>query len=136
MAITYSPKAIYRTAAQRLRILDTTAVTFTKARATEAAASLAYYTFFSIFPLMLVFILVGSYFLDQQSMLMRVTQAVQNVLPISQQFIVLNLQQVLKQRTAVGLLVLASLLWSASNMFNNLARDINMAWPEARIRNF
>src|SRR5512142_2591071 len=136
MATTYSVKNAFESAAQRLGVLDTSAVTFTKSRATEAAASLAYYTFFSIFPLMLVLILIGSYFLDRQSMLQRVTTAVQGILPISQQFIVQNLQQVLKQRTAVGIFVLVSLLWSASGMFNNLAYDINMAWPEAKQRNF
>src|SRR5512138_3442338 len=121
---------------ERLGVFDTTAVTFTKSRATQAAASLAYYTFFSIFPLMLLLILIGSYFLDRQSVLQRVTQLVQSALPISQQFIVQNLQQVLKQRTAVGIFVLISLLWSASNMFTNLAYEINSAWPEARRRSF
>lgn len=121
---------------ERLGVLDTSAVTFTKSRATQGAAALAYYTFFSIFPLMLLLILIGSYFLDRQSVLQRVTQLVQSALPISQQFIVQNLQQVLKQRTAVGIFVLVSLLWSASNMFGNLAYHINLAWPEAKERNF
>ncbi len=103
MATTYSARNAYQSSRERLRVLDTTAIT---------------------------------YFLDRQSMLQRVTQAVQAVLPISQQFIVQNLQQVLKQRTAVGIFVLVSLLWSASNMFNNLAYEINMAWPEAKERNF
>ncbi len=129
-------KGFFQTTKRRLQLLDTTAITFTKSRATQSAASLAYYTFFSIFPLMLLFILGGSYFLDRQSVYLRVTQAVQSVLPISQQFIATNLQQVLKQRAAVGVFVLVSLLWSASNVFNNLAYDINMAWPEARARNF
>ena len=136
MATPYSPKQAFQSASRRFHVLDTSAVTFTKSRATHAAASLAYYTFFSIFPLMLVLILGGSYFLDRQSMLQRVTQAVQSVVPISQQFIVQNLQQVLKQRAAVGIFVLVSLLWSASNMFNNLAYEINRAWPGAKQRNF
>jgi membrane protein len=136
MTITSPTRRIFHSASERLRVLDNTAVSFTKGRAVHGAASLAYYTFFSIFPLMLLFILAGSYFLDRQSMLQRVTQAVQNVLPISQQFIIQNLQQVLKQRAAVGIFVLVSLLWSASSMFNNLAYEINNAWPEARERNF
>src|SRR5512138_1781096 len=106
---------------RRLGVFDETAITFSKTRATQAAASLAYYTFFSIFPLMLLLILIGSYFLDRQSVMQRVTQAVQSALPVSQTFIVQNLQQVLKQRTAVGIFVLISLLWSASNLFTNLA---------------
>ena len=136
MAITDSARHAYRSAAERLGVLNTSAVTFTRCRAAQSAASLAYYAFFSIFPLMLLLILAGSYFLDRQSVVQRVTEAVQSALPVSQQFIVQNLQQVLKQRTAVGIFVLASLLWSASNVFNNLAYDVNEAWPEARERGF
>jgi membrane protein len=127
---------VHHSLRERLGVFDTTAVTFTKSRATQAAASLAYYTFFSIFPLMLLLVLVGSYFIDRQSVMQRVTQLVQSALPISQQFIVQNLQQVLKQRTGVGIFVLVSLLWSASNMFGNLAYHINQAWPEAKERGF
>ena len=119
---------------KRLGVFDETAITFAKSRATQAAASLAYYTFFSIFPLMLLLILIGSFFLDRQNMLQRVTQLVQGVLPVPQQFITQNLQQVLTARAAVGIFVLVSLLWSASSMFNNLAYEINKAWPEARAR--
>ncbi|MGE5073787.1 MAG: YihY/virulence factor BrkB family protein [Anaerolineae bacterium] len=136
MAAITSAKEFFHTASERLGVLDTTAVTFTKTRATQAAASLAYYTFFSIFPLMLLLVLVGSFFLDRQVMVQGVTQAIQSALPVSQQFITNNLMQVLQQRTAVGIFVLISLLWSASNMFNNLAFEINQAWPEARRRNF
>ncbi len=136
MATTESTGDVRPSLRERLGVLDTSAVTFTRSRATQAAASLAYYTFFSIFPLMLLLILVGSFFLDRQSVMQWVTQLVQSALPISQQFIVQNLQQVLKQRTAVGIFVLVSLLWSASNMFGNLAYQINLAWPEAKERNF
>lgn len=120
---------------KRFGVFDETAITFSKSRATQAAASLAYYTFFSIFPLMLLLILIGSFFLDRQNVLQRVTQYVQGVLPVPQQFITQNLQQVLKARAAVGIFVLVSLLWSASSMFDNLAYEINKAWPEAKERN-
>jgi membrane protein len=119
---------------KRLGVFDESAVTFSKSRATQAAAGLAYYTFFSIFPLMLLLILIGSFFLDRQNMLQRVTQFVQGVLPVPQQFVVQNLQTVLKSRAAVGIFVLVSLLWSASSMFDNLAYEINQAWPEAKAR--
>ncbi len=124
-----------RSLEKRFGVFDETAITFSRSRATQAAASLAYYTFFSIFPLMLLLILIGSFFLDRQNMLQRVTQAVQGVLPVPQQFIVQNLQQVLKARAAVGIFVFVSLLWSASGMFLNLAYEINKAWPEAKERN-
>ena len=40
---------------------------YSKAGASEAAASLAYYAFFSLFPLLLVLISVGSYALERDS---------------------------------------------------------------------
>jgi len=40
----------------RFRILETAIRTFTEKQAAQASAGLAYYTFFSIFPLMLVFV--------------------------------------------------------------------------------
>ena len=77
---------------RRLGVFDETAITFSKTRASQAAASLAYYTFFSIFPLMLLLILIGSFFLDRQNMLQLVMQSIQGVLPVPQQFIAQNLQ--------------------------------------------
>ncbi len=127
-------KNTQQTLEKRFGVLDETAITFSKSRATQAAASLAYYTFFSIFPLMLLLVLIGSFFLDRQNMLQRVTQGVQGVLPVPQQFIVQSLQQVLKARAAVGIVAIVSLLWSASGMFSNLAYEINKAWPEAKER--
>ena len=77
MATADSAQHVHPTLRQRLGVFDTTAITLTKSRAAQAAASLAYYTFFSIFPLMLLIILLGSYFLNRQDVLQRVTQAVQ-----------------------------------------------------------
>ena len=120
----------------RIRILETAMRTFTEKQAAQASAGLAYYTFFSIFPLMLVFIAGGSYFLDSQQVFNTVTQFVQQALPISRQVINENLQEILEQRGTAGIISLVILLWSASGMFTNLAYNINLAWPRATRRNF
>ena len=120
----------------RLSILQTAIRTFTEKQAAQASAGLAYYTFFSIFPLMLAFIAGGSYFLDSNQVFSTVTQFIQQALPISRQIINENLEVILEQRGTAGMVSLLILLWSASGMFTNLAYNINLAWPRARRRNF
>jgi len=127
---------INKQSGKRLEIIKHTLETFSDARASQAAASLAYYAFFSIFPLLLVLITAGSYFLNSQQVYQAVTQLLQEAIPISTQLITENLNQVLKARGAVGILGLLTLLWSASGVFTNLAYNINLAWPDAPRRNF
>lgn len=129
-------QTINRLSGNRLGILQTAIKSFTEKQAAQASAGLAYYTFFSIFPLLLVFIAVGSYFLDSHQVFNAVTQFIQQALPISRQVINENLQEILEARDTAGLISLLILIWSASGMFTNLAYNINLAWPRARRRNF
>lgn len=110
--------------------------TFGEKQAAQASAGLAFYTLFSIFPLLLVFVAVGSYFLDRNQVFNTVTQFVQQALPISKAVINENLQEILEKRSAAGILSLITLLWAASGMFTSLAYNINIAWPRASRRNF
>ncbi|HLO27577.1 MAG TPA: YihY/virulence factor BrkB family protein [Anaerolineales bacterium] len=117
-------------------ILRNAVRTFTEKQAAQASASLAYYTLFSIFPLLLVFIAGGSYFLDRTQVFNTVTQFIQQALPVSRQIINDNLQQILDARGTAGVISIITLLWSASGMFTSLAYNINLAWPRASRRNF
>jgi len=110
--------------------------TFSDARASQAAASLAYYAIFSLFPLLLVLVAGGSYLLESEQVYQAVTQFIQNAIPVSPDVINENLKQVLDTRGAVGIVGLVTLLWSASGFFTNLAHNINLAWPDAPKRNF
>src|SRR6266496_1550279 len=120
----------------RFGILRNAVRTFTEKQAAQASASLAYYTLFSIFPLLLVFIAAGSFFLDRNQVFNTVTRLVQQALPVSRQIINENLQQILKARGTAGIISILTLLWSASGMFTSLAYNINLAWPRASRRNF
>jgi membrane protein len=121
---------------ERFGILANAIKTFTEKQAAQASASLAYYALFSIFPLLLVFIAAGSYFLDRNQVFATVTQFIQQALPISRQVINENLYDILEQRGTAGIISLLTLLWSASGMFTSLAYNINLAWPQAARRNF
>lgn len=120
----------------RLDILKNALATFSETRASQAAASLAYYAIFSLFPLLLVLIAGGSYFLNSQQVYQSVTRFIQDAIPVSPQLIDENLRQVLNARGTVGLIGLLTLLWSASGFFTSLAYNINLAWPSAARRNF
>lgn len=120
----------------RLNIFKHAAKTFSVTNASQAAAALAYYAIFSLFPLLLLSIVGGSYFVSTEQVYAYVTQLVHRVIPVSTQLIDENLNEVLKSRDAVGILSLITLLWSASGVFTNLAYNINLAWPKAARRNF
>jgi membrane protein len=120
----------------RFSILENAVKTFTEKQAAQASASLAYYSIFSIFPLLLVFIALGSYFIDAKQVFNVVTEFIQQALPISRQIINENLQSILETRETAGIISILTLLWSASGMFTSLAYNINMAWSRASRRNF
>ncbi len=119
-----------------LMIPVTTYATFTHARASQAAAGLAYYAFLSLFPLLIMIIVGGSYFLDRQQVYANVIRFLYQALPVSQDWIEDILQQVLRIRGRVGLLSILMLLWAASGFFTNLVYNIDLAWPEVRQRNY
>lgn len=119
-----------------LEILRHTFTNFGKERGSEAAASLAYYAVFSIFPLILVFIVVGSFFVDRTVVQNQLLSILQGIIPGAREVVISNIEQVLKLRGAVTFIALISLFWSASNVFNVLAKNVNRAFPKAEIPNF
>ncbi len=117
-------------------ILRRTIERFGEARGSEAAASLAYYAFFSIFPMLLVFIAVGSFFVDQDVVQSQLVSLLTGVLPGAQEVIIANIERVLELRGAVTFLALLTLTWSAISVFDILAKNINRAFPQADVPNF
>lgn len=131
-------KTLYKWADRRtgglLEIVRRTIKSFSDARASEAAAGMAYYTFFSLFPLLLALVAAGSFVLERAQIYQQVVRYATEVLPISPILIEQNIEQVLKLRGAVGLIGLLGLLWSASGVFTILGNNVNRAWPEAEKR--
>lgn len=109
---------------------------FTELRAAEAAAGIAFYAIFSLFPLLLALIVAGSFVLEFEQVQRRVLDLVAEVFPIAQQLIRRNIQGVLQLRGTVGIIALVGLVWSATGVLMALARNINRAWPEAKPRSF
>jgi membrane protein len=109
---------------------------FNQARAPQAAASIAYYAIFSLFPLLLVLIALGSIVIQTQRVESAVLNYLTSALPFSQPLIQRNLEEVLRRRQTLGIIGAVGLTWAASGVFSTLAHNINSAWKEAPTRAF
>lgn len=119
-----------------LAILGDAIDRFGQANAAHVAAALAYYTMFSLFPLLLALIAIGSFFLEGAVVQEQVVRSVVRVVPISEEVILSNVTQVLERRGAVGTAGLLGLLWSGTGVFTVLVNHINRAWTDADRRSF
>jgi len=108
---------------------------FVHERAPEAAASVAFYAIFSLFPLLLILVAVGSGLLESAGAQDQVLDFVLRFFPVSRELIRANLVHVLDIRGAVGLIGLVGLLWSATSAFAVLSRNLNRAWTTAAPQN-
>lgn len=100
-------------------------------RVPEVSAGLAFYGFFSIFPLMLILVAFGGRFLESPQAQDQVLSLLVRLFPFSGEIIEHNIYQVLQSRGSVSTLSMIALAWSGSAAFAILARNINFAWPSA-----
>jgi membrane protein len=107
---------------------------FVEMRGAEAAASLAYYALFSMFPLTLFFVAVMGLLLGRERAYLQTLEFMQTIFPFSGEFIRDNLVDVLERSGTYGLLAALGLLWGASGFFTTLARNVNRAWPSIKLR--
>lgn len=97
---------------------------------------MSYYALFSLFPLLIIFITIASYFVKTEEAFEGVVAAINLALPVSRSLIERNLRIVFTLRGPVGAAGLAALLWSGTNAFTLLSTNLNRAWPEAKTFNF
>ena len=133
-------KSIYsvldRASGGRLGVMRSAMESFNDCRAGEAAASIAYYGLFSLFPFLLFLIAGASYILEREYAKQQLLIYIQTIIPIPRDVIANNIDRVLEQRSTFGLVALVGLLWSSSGVFSTLALNINRAWSESHARSF
>jgi len=118
-----------------LTILQDAIRHFARVRASEASATIAYFSMFSIFPLILVIISLASKFLEAGYVRENLVDNITKLIPVSSDIIVTNIQVVLDRRGPVGTMAIIGLIWSATAMFNTLALNLDRAWPDADSHN-
>ena len=95
--------------------------------AKDMAASIAFFSFFSLFPLLVGVIAGASLFLERATIQARLDRMLSDEFPGSADFLRSNIEALIDLRGAAGLASVAGLLWSASKVFGALSRGINLA---------
>jgi membrane protein len=119
-----------------IAILRESLASFQNTHASQAAASIAYYALFSLFPLVLVLVVGGSFFLQRTVVQEQLISWIGQIVPGSVDLINQNIQQVLNLRGTFGFIAVITLLWSSSGVFNTIVQNINRAFPEAPRRSY
>jgi membrane protein len=96
-----------------------------KGQAVDGAAAIAYFSFLSVFPLLLGVIAAVGYFLDSPEAQARLAEIVSNTLPGSADFVRQNLEAVIGARGALGTAGVLGLLLSGSAAFGAITRAVN-----------
>jgi YihY family inner membrane protein len=102
----------------------------------QAAASISYYSLFSMFPLILFIIVILSFFLEYTVIQKEIILLFSSIIPGSETFIIENLQNILTNRTTTSINATITLLWSGSGAFNGIISNIHQAWPESKGRGY
>ena len=95
--------------------------------AKDMAASIAFFSFFSIFPLLVGVVAGASLFLERSEIQARLDRMLSDEFPGSADFLRSNIEALIELRGAAGIASVVGLLWSASKMFGALSRGINLA---------
>ena len=95
--------------------------------AKDMAASIAFFSFFSLFPLLVGVVAGASLFLERSEIQARLDRMLSDEFPGSADFLRSNIEALIDLRGAAGVASVLGLLWSASKMFGALSRGINLA---------
>lgn len=101
-------------------------------RSKDMAASIAYFTFLSLFPMVLGLVSLGGYVLSSEEIQLRVNRLIVEVLPVSAEFLTRITDSLVRIRSTAGLTSVLVLMWSASKMVGALSRAVNMALRQKR----
>ena len=104
--------------------------------ATHMAAGVAYYAFFSLFPLLLGLLSIVGIILASPETQDRLLSYWTDNLPGSKGFVTDNVIELVELRGALGIGAFLGLLWATSGLFTAINRAVNRAWHIPRERPF
>jgi Ca2+-transporting ATPase len=110
------------------------AKTFLRIDGAQSAGAFAYYTFFSLFPLIVLFVTIASVFISRGQAGAEVIAYLENYIPINadmQNYIVTTLAGVINARGQAGIIAFLMLIWAAMQFFSTLISVTNRAWDSA-----
>jgi membrane protein len=92
------------------------------------AAGIAYYALLSLFPLMLGMLAIFGLFLPSESVQDQLARLLSQYLPGSLAIFEGSIKDIVRWRSALGIVSLLGLLWSGSGVFSVTIKAINKAW--------
>jgi membrane protein len=93
----------------------------------DSAASIAYYTLLSLFPMILGLVSIGGFFLESEVIQLRLNDLIVETLPVSAEYVTRTIESLVRVRGAAGITSVIVLMWSASKMVGAMSRSINRA---------
>lgn len=100
----------------------------------QRAASFAYYALFAIFPLVLLFVMIGSVWYDYKEVANHVLDLVGRYVPAiedtpgSRNAVLSTVETVVESRRGAGSIAAVVIVWSSLGFFHALVRGVNRAW--------
>jgi membrane protein len=92
------------------------------------AAGIAYYAFLSLFPLLLSLLIFMSWILPSDAVIAQLETFFSQFIPGSPDLVKNSLQEFTGFRTALGVVSIVGLVWSATGVFSATSNAINRAW--------
>ena len=119
-------------AASFARILAEAFQRYGRINGEQCAASFAYYAFFSLFPLILLLVVVGTFFVpDRLQAARQVVQQVEDYVPLQAKdkaVLVDTIDHAIQNGWRAGIFGVLALVWSALRFFQALVIGVNRAW--------
>jgi len=118
-----------------ISVIRETVAAFGRDNATLLAASIAYYTLLSIFPMILGLLAIAGVVFTDPATRDRLVRGIASVFPGSENLILATINQVVQGRGPAGIVATLGLLWSASGVFSTINVALDTIWKVPRRRN-
>ena len=119
-----------------LRVLHESLVKFYTDDSLTVAASIAYYCVLSVFPFLLLLLVLTGVFISHYQLAGRLSLVLEPILPTKPDFILQNLQSISQAYGRVGFASFVLLLWSSAGVFLPIVKALNRAWGVEEERSF
>ena len=100
------------------------------------AGAIAFYTLFSMFPLVLAIVSIWGFFFPHEMEQEIMAEQMAEIFPVSSDFIGETMRGVVSARTITGVASVFALIWASSAAFGAIRKGINAAWGVTRTRPF
>jgi membrane protein len=105
-------------------------------QAKDLAAAIAFWAFFSIFPLLIGILSLAGYFLESAQLQSRIYEVVSDLLPGSAGLVRDNLEAVVRHRGTMSWVGIGGLFWAGGKGFGAVTRAVNQALGTGQTQSF